>query len=311
MAPAAPSIGPVRSAGRRPRPAGRGTSPVGGVAAVVILAGLVLGAAVARAAGADLGWIGIGSRAPGGASSAGPSSVASGGVPGPASTRAAGLASADRSAVAAAPATPLPTAVGIDLAARSTSDPASLWVVVNKRHPLVPLEYAPTGLVWLAGGMVRGEVVPDLRSMIAAAQTDGVPLSLRNAYRSYRDQLVIHADVVKGAGAGYADRYSARPGYSEHQTGLALDLHSASQPACDLAPCFAQTVEAVWAAAHAWEFGFVVRYTPENATVTGYGPEAWHLRYVGRDLAGWMHVNRVTSLEEAFGVAGGAEYATG
>lgn len=222
------------------------------------------------------------------------------------------LAMADPSTGPAAPEpSPQPTAVGIDLARYSTTDPASLWVVVNKQHAVDPVDYAPTGLVWVDGGMVRGDVAPDLRAMIAAAKADGVRLSLRNGYRSYRDQMVVHGDVVDSAGAAYADAVSARPGYSEHQTGLALDLHSASRPGCDLAPCFAGTAEAAWVAAHAWEHGFLVRYTPQNSAATGYAPEAWHLRYVGPELATWMHATGVTSLEEAFGVNGGPDYAAG
>jgi D-alanyl-D-alanine carboxypeptidase len=98
---------------------------------------------------------------------------------------------------------------------------------------------------------------------------------------------------------------SARPGHSEHQTGLAVDVGSSTRPECDFDPCFADTVEARWVAACAAEFGFVVRYTPANSAVTGYGPEAWHLRWVGRELAGHLRDTGVTTLEEVFGVPGG------
>ena len=269
----------------------------------VVVAGVLAGAGVAWAVDADLQGIGARGQA---ASSATPS-VGEPAPPNPAeSTGAAAL-------VATQPPSPSPepTAVGIDLARYSTTDPASLWVVVNKRHPVDPLDYAPAGLVWVDGGMVRGDVAPALRAMVAAAKVDGVRLSLRNGYRSYRDQVVVHREVVARAGAAYADGVSARPGYSEHQTGLAFDLHSTSQPSCDLAPCFSGTAEAAWVAAHGWEHGFVVRYTPDNTATTGYQPEAWHLRYVGPELAAWMHANGVGSLEEAFGVSGGPDYAAG
>jgi D-alanyl-D-alanine carboxypeptidase len=265
----------------------------------VVVAGLAVGGLVAAVVDADLG--GFGGR---GAAAPSPTASAADPVPSPPE-------SATAAPTPSAAPSPSPTAVGIDLAARSATDPASLWVVVNKQHPMNPLDYAPTGLVWVDGGMVRGEAAPDLRAMIAAAKGDGVRLSLRNGYRSYTDQLVVHAQVVHRSGTAYADRYSARAGYSEHQTGLALDLHSASQPACDLTACFTQTPEAVWVAAHSWEYGFVVRYTPDNTAVTGYEPEAWHLRYVGRDLAAWMHTNGVASLEQALGVTGGPEYPEG
>ncbi|HEY0117283.1 MAG TPA: D-alanyl-D-alanine carboxypeptidase family protein [Cellulomonas sp.] len=205
-------------------------------------------------------------------------------------------------------ATPTPTAVGIDLAQYSTTDPSSLWVVVNKQHPVDPLDYEPPDLVSVSGGLVRSVVAPDLAAMLAAAKADGVSIGVRTAYRSYNFQVSVHADVVHRSGTAYADKYSARPGYSEHQTGLALDIHSTADPSCDLKSCFTTTPEGQWVAAHGWEFGFVVRYTPENSAVTGYSPEAWHLRYVGRELAAWMHANGVASLEEVFGVSGGSDY---
>ena len=203
-----------------------------------------------------------------------------------------------------------PTAVGIDLARYSTVDASSLWVVVNKQHPIDPIRYQPPDLVPFAGTRVRAVVAADLQAMFTAAAADGVRLGLRTAYRPYDDQVVIHADAVRRSGAAYADQYSARAGYSEHQTGLAMDLHSTSRPSCDLTTCFASTTEAQWVGAHGWEYGFIVRYTPENSAETGYAPEAWHLRYVGRDLAAWMHTVGARSLEAVFGTSGGAEYLT-
>ncbi len=204
--------------------------------------------------------------------------------------------------------TPEPTAVGIDLAAHSTTDPASLWVIVNKQHPIDPLEFEPDDLVTVAGAQVRAIVAEDLRALLDAARADGVPIGLRTGYRSYGNQAAIRADVASRNGTGYADRYSARAGHSEHQTGLAVDIHSPTRPGCDLKSCFPDTVEAAWVAQHAVEYGFVIRYTPENTAVTGFSPEGWHLRYVGRELAVWLTANGVTSLEEAFGVTGGPDY---
>jgi D-alanyl-D-alanine carboxypeptidase len=284
-----------------PRPA-RSSRPAGRrlvAGAVVGIAALGAGAGSAWAFGVDL----FPSRTPVAASSStGPATTA------PATADPTPVAAVEPVTPAPSPSAPAPTATGFDLARYSTADPTSLWVVVNKLHPLDPIRYEPADLVWIAGGQVRSVVVPDLQAMIAAAKADGVRLSARTAYRSYNFQVSVHADLVRRQGAAYADKYSARPGYSEHQTGLALDLHSASQPACDLKPCFGQTAEARWVAEHGWEYGFVVRYTPDNTAATGYSPEAWHLGYVGRDLAGWMHATGVTSLEQAFGVTGGPSY---
>ncbi len=101
---------------------------------------------------------------------------------------------------------------------------------------------------------------------------------------------------------------SARPGHSEHQTGLAVDVGDLTDPSCDFLPCFATTPAGLWVAAHAQDFGFLVRYTPENSAVTGYAAEGWHLRYVGRELAGHMRSAGLTTLEETFGLPGGPVY---
>lgn len=286
----------------RPRRYGRPHLVATGVA--IVVAGLLVGGGVAwatRPGGALAGLV------PWAQAADVPSSAP---APAPATTTPVPDETALPAATTAAPTpTPTPTAVGIDLAQYSTTDAASLWVIVNKQHPIDPLTYEPPDLVWVSGAQVRAVVAPDLEAMLAAAQADGVPLGVRTGYRSYGFQQGVHADVVRRDGTAYADKYSARAGYSEHQTGLALDVHSGTEPSCDLKSCFPGTPEAAWVAAHAAEYGFVVRYTPENTATTGYSPEAWHLRYVGRELAQWMAANGVGSLEEAFGVTGGSDYA--
>lgn len=184
-------------------------------------------------------------------------------------------------------------------------------MIVNKQHPLVPKDYAPTDLVEVDGARIRAVAADDLRAMLAGAKADGVTMGVRTAFRSYDQQAAIRADVEARRGYAHAETYSARPGYSEHETGLSLDLHGTSKPSCDLQVCFADTVEAQWVAAHAAEYGFIVRYTPGNTATTGFSPESWHLRYVGRELAAWLRDHGVGSLEEAFGVTGGPDYPAG
>lgn len=203
---------------------------------------------------------------------------------------------------------PTTAEAGLDLTANSTTDPASPWVIVNKQHPLTPSDWAPDDLVAVDGVQVRAAVATDLEAMLAAAAADGVEILPRDGYRSFAGQAAARAAVEQRRGFEHAERYSARPGFSEHQTGLALDVDSGSTPSCDLQTCFAQTPEGRWVAERGHEFGFLVRYTPENTETTGYAPEGWHLRWVGRDLAGWMHAEGRTSLEDVFGVAGGATY---
>lgn len=197
-----------------------------------------------------------------------------------------------------------PEKPGIDLTAHSATDPASPWVVVNKRTPLDPVDHEPE-LTTVRGYLVRPEAAPDLTALLEAADADGLHLTLRSAYRGYPKQAQVYEGWVAQLGAAEADVVSARPGHSEHQTGLAVDVGSSTRPECDFDPCFAGTVEARWVARHAAEFGFVVRYTTANSAVTGYGPEAWHLRWVGRELAGYLRDTGVTTLEEVFDVPGG------
>lgn len=235
---------------------------------------------------------------------------------------AASPASAAADEPAPGPTTPVPTttaappaaadptpAPALDLAAHSTTDPASPWVVVNKQHPLDPAEYAPADLVTYGGIGLSAAVRPDLDAMVQAAAAQGVQLGLRSGYRSYGAQRTMHAHLVAVRGTAYAERYSARPGFSEHQTGLALDVASTSTPACTLLDCFADTPEGRWLAEHAGQYGFLIRYTPTNSAWTGYAPEPWHLRWVGRELAAAMAARGLGSLEETFAVTGGAEYA--
>ncbi len=195
----------------------------------------------------------------------------------------------------------------LDLTAYSATDPASPWVVVNKAVPLDPVDYEPD-LAQVRGYLVQPVVVDDLTALLAAADDDGVHLTLRSAYRSYGYQVGVYDGWVRQLGRERADQVSARPGHSEHQTGLAVDLGSSTRPECDFEACFAGTVEGEWVAAHAGDFGFLLRYTEQDTVVTGFAPEGWHVRYVGRELAAYMRGQGIDTLEEVFGVPGGADY---
>ncbi|MEV7971749.1 M15 family metallopeptidase [Cellulomonas sp. NPDC089187] len=188
-------------------------------------------------------------------------------------------------------------------------DPASLGAVVNKQRPL-PLDYVPAGLVPVDGGVIelRQEAADALASLRAAAAAEGVTPTLISGYRSAERQAEVYASWVSQMGGPSADEVSARPGHSEHQTGLAVDLGSATQPQCDLEQCYTQTVEGQWLAQNAERFGFVIRYTDQNQDRTGYRPEGWHLRYLGEDLIRQLQVRGAQSVEELFGLPGGAEY---
>lgn len=141
-------------------------------------------------------------------------------------------------------------------------------LVVNKSYPL-PSTYNP-GL--------NGEAMAAFDSMKKAAAAEGVNLFIVSGFRSYSYQAILYRNYVSRSGQAAADRFSARPGHSEHQAGLALDLNSASSS-------FAGTKEAIWLANNSFRFGFIVRYPEGKEAITGYKYEPWHMRYLGVDNA--------------------------
>ena len=178
-------------------------------------------------------------------------------------------------------------------------------MIVNKTHPISPPDFRPDLAI------VRGYQVADRSAWPAGPaprrrRRAGLGLKIESAFRSYGYQLERARRDGRGTAARPRPTGSRRaPGYSEHQTGLAVDLVTPGDPACDFEPCFAGTPGGRWLARNAWRCGFVVRYQPETTAVTGYAPEPWHLRYVGRPLAAEMQREGVATLEEFFGVPGG------
>ena len=213
-----------------------------------------------------------------------------------------------------APASPTPTVAPFDKTRLSIDDPASIWVVSNKLRPLVPLNYVPSDLVTtqvpaVTNPQLRTEAAGQLESMFAAASAEGAgELQIQNAYRSYAVQLSLHDRLVANLGEARADAQSARAGYSEHQTGLALDI-IARPGQCSIQACFGETPQGRWLAANAYRFGFILRYPADKTPVTGYIYEPWHFRYVGVELATEMHDTSVTTLEEFFGLPPAPDYA--
>ena len=199
----------------------------------------------------------------------------------------------------------------------SLDDPASLWVIVNKTRPL-PAGYIPTDLVVPRVRLqlspkaermhVREVVAAPLQDLFAAAHEAGFNLELLSGYRSEAYQKKIYGNYVKKLKARAA-MASALPGYSEHQTGLAVDLDRYRDLRGLAMPCFAAMPEAKWLADHAHEFGFIIRYEKDKEAITGYEYEPWHLRYVGKNLAGELFLKHQT-MEEFFDVAAIAKNST-
>lgn len=198
----------------------------------------------------------------------------------------------------------------------SLTDPTSIWVIVNKKTPLNPQDYVPDDLVTpdlplrVPGNvsMQMRQVTADaLTKLFAAAAADGAPMMVSSGYRPYTYQVTLYNGYVKTQGQAVADTQSARPGYSEHQTGLAVDVEPKDQT-CDVDECFADTPAGKWVAANAYKYGFVIRYPKGDDAITGYTYEPWHLRYVGVDLATEMHTEGVSTLERFFGLPDAPDY---
>lgn len=195
-------------------------------------------------------------------------------------------------------------------------EPESPWWLVNKKRPL-PAGYVPPDLavpnvkLRLAPTAEQMQfsksATPALEEMFKAAAAEGVSLVFGSGYRSEALQRQFYNQYVANDSQAAADRYSARPGTSEHQTGLSFDA-TANNGACHLEKCFADTPEGRWLALNAYKYGFIIRYIEGKESVTGYDYEPWHMRYVGRELAAEMHRTNITTLEEFFGLPPAPSY---
>jgi D-alanyl-D-alanine carboxypeptidase len=161
--------------------------------------------------------------------------------------------------------------------------------LVDKQHAL-PAGYEPGDLVKLEAGsyqtgreglLLRAVAAEALESMAAAARAEGLTLIASSAYRSYDYQAEVYARNVRESGQETADRESSRPGYSQHQTGLAVDFGS-------ITDAFAETAAGRWLAANAGRFGWSLSFPDGYEALTGYRWESWHYRYVGRDLTAFI-----------------------
>jgi D-alanyl-D-alanine carboxypeptidase len=211
--------------------------------------------------------------------------------------------------------TPTPSASGFNKSAQSIDDPSSYWVVVDKLRPLNPQDYEASDLVEVPVPYVNQPFLRQVASdavvqMFAAFNAEtGLSMQAQSAYRSYSTQVDVYQGWVDQLGQAGADLTSARPGFSEHQTGLAIDINALPDQGCALEPCWGDTPHAQWLQANSWRFGFIVRYPGDKTAITGYEYEPYHLRYVGVELATEMHNTGVTTLEEFFGLPAAPDYA--
>lgn len=192
-------------------------------------------------------------------------------------------------------------------AAEMDLEPSSITVFVNKEFAL-PKKYKPDDLItpnvyfdlsyYDDRTLLRSEAAKALERLFAAAYRDGYKLSGVSGYRSYSRQYQIFTNNILTKGKAHTLKYSAVPGTSEHQTGLAIDV-SCESLGYDLSTSFSDTPEGKWLADNAYRFGYIIRYPKGKGSITGYAYEPWHIRYVGKGLAKYLYENDLT-LEEYY-----------
>lgn len=158
-------------------------------------------------------------------------------------------------------------------------------MIVNKTYAL-PQSYNPNGLT--------AETKAAFAELQAAASADGLSIYSVSDFRSYEAQDTLYNNYVARDGKEAADTYSARPGHSEHQTGLTIDCNYAGD-------AFHDTPEAKWLENNAWKYGFIIRFPKGKEDKTGYKYESWHIRYVGKEMAKKIYDSGLC-LEEYFGI---------
>ncbi len=201
---------------------------------------------------------------------------------------------------------------------RTQLDTATVsWVVVNKQRPIYPQQFEPQNLVAPPSSesldnsrQIRLTPAPAAAiSQLAEAMADetGATLVLHSGFRSFAYQIDLFAAKVEEYGEQVALIRSAKAGFSEHQTGLAVDV-SALGYECVIEQCLGETLPGEWIAENAWRFGFIVRYPPGATDITGYTYEPWHLRYLGVQLAAEYQSSGALTLEEFWGLPAAPDY---
>ena len=189
----------------------------------------------------------------------------------------------------------------------STVDKSQI-LLVNKTHPLgedyvpsdlVTVEHCVDGVGTKETRTMCAEAAEALEKLIAGAADAGYEIAMRTGFRSYEYQQNLFASYASRNGEEAANKYSAKAGESEHQSGLCCDVSSPSV-GWQLSYDYGKTEEGKWLSEHAAEYGFIVRYLEGKEDITGYNYEPWHIRYVGVDAAMEIYEAGLT-LEEYLG----------
>ena len=171
-------------------------------------------------------------------------------------------------------------------------------LLVNKYNYLTE-DYVPSNLENISTTYARSgmqlvkEAKEAFETLSENAKKDGMNVIAMSSYRSYDYQVNLYNNYVAQDGKEAADKYSARPGYSEHQTGLAVDVYNLDLPYTS----FEETEEFTWMQENAYKYGFILRFPKDKVDITGYQYESWHYRYVGKKVAKEIKDNNLT-LEE-------------
>ena len=194
--------------------------------------------------------------------------------------------------------------IGIDKQYYTNTKPSKLLnsnlILVNKYNYLTE-DYIPENLEEISieyarsGMQLVSEAKEAFETLSQEAKKDGMTIIAMSSYRSYDYQVNLYNNYVKSDGKDAADTYSARPGFSEHQTGLAVDIYNKELPYTS----FEETKEFEWMQKNAYKYGFILRFPKDKVNITGYQYEAWHYRYVGKKAAKYIHDHNIT-LEEYY-----------
>lgn len=172
-------------------------------------------------------------------------------------------------------------------------------IIVNKYY-LLSKDYNPDDLVTISRDYAWGELGSQkvrkvtydaFLEMWEEAKNNGYYLMVSSSYRTYEEQEIVYNNYKKKRGEKYADSIAARPGASEHQTGLTLDIFSKDNSNKNT---FKDTEVFKWLKDNSYKFGFILRYPEDKVNVTGYGYESWHYRYVGKKIAKYIYENNIT-----------------
>jgi len=196
---------------------------------------------------------------------------------------------------------------GVPIVSTLTEDDGNLLVLVNKEYT-VSRDYYPTDMVDIDGSLstnqnlkVKREAYDAYLEMLEDAKAEGLNFCICSAYRGFGVQESLYYNSLAANGKEYTDKMFAYPGRSEHHTGYAIDITSASMN-WGLSQNYADYPDGAWIAEHCSDYGFIIRYPKGKEDITGYMYEPWHIRYVGVDIAKEITEAGIT-FEEYMGVA--------